>query len=75
MIDLHLFHSTVSSSFSENILKLATCVGDVLITTSYYALNNGSDAGCGVHSVTLTGGIAQNGCNWQLGIGWMAIGY
>ena len=43
--------------------------------TFYYALNNGSDAGCGVHSVTLTGGIAQNGCNWQLGIGWMAIGY
>ena len=43
--------------------------------TFYYGFNNGTDAGCGVHSVTLTGGIAQNGCNWQLGIGWMAIGY
>ena len=43
--------------------------------TFYYSFNNGTDAGCGVHSVTLTGGIAQNGCNWQLGIGWMAIGY
>ena len=41
----------------------------------YYGFNNNTDAGCGVHSVTLTGGIAQNGCNWQLGIGWMAIGY
>lgn len=43
--------------------------------TFYYSFNNNTDAGCGVHSVTLTGGIAQNGCNWQLGIGWMAIGY
>jgi len=41
----------------------------------YYGFNNNTDAGCGVHSVSLTGGIAQNGCNWQLGIGWMAIGY
>ena len=41
----------------------------------YYGFNNNTDAGCGVHSVTLTGGIAQNGSNWQLGIGWMAIGY
>ncbi len=49
----------------------------VLMTqgTFYYGINNGSDAGCAIHTVTTTGAIAQNGCNWNLGICWMALGY